>query len=82
MNRPTNIESPDAGSERPKQTGLVTLLFTDMVNSTALKHELGDRAAAELFRKHHEVIRETLKHVPQGEEIETAGDSFLITLMG
>ena len=63
---------------RKHRTGLVTLLFTDMVESTALKQHLGDRAAADLFRKHHELIRETLHRFPQGEEIETAGDSFFL----
>ena len=63
---------------RQHRTGLVTLLFTDMVGSTALKQKLGIQAAAELFRRHHELIRETLRQFPQGEEIETAGDSFLL----
>jgi sigma-B regulation protein RsbU (phosphoserine phosphatase) len=63
---------------RRHRTGLVTLLFTDMVGSTALKQQLGDRAAAALFEKHHALIRETLSQFPKGEEIETAGDSFLL----
>src|SRR5205085_2627881 len=45
---------------------------------TTLKQQLGDRAAAELFRKHHELVRQTLRRFPQAEEIETAGDSFLL----
>jgi serine/threonine-protein kinase len=63
---------------RKHRTGLVTLLFTDMVESTALKKELGDCAAADLFRTHHQLIREILRLFPQAEEIETAGDSFLL----
>jgi WD40 repeat protein/class 3 adenylate cyclase len=63
---------------RKHRTGLVTLLFTDMVGSTALKQQLGDKAAADLFRRHHDLIRETLRQFPQAEEIETAGDSFLL----
>jgi class 3 adenylate cyclase len=57
------------------RTGLVTLLFTDMVGSTALKQQLGNKAAADFFRRHDGLIRETLGQFPQGEEIETAGDS-------
>lgn len=34
------------------QTGLVTLLFTDIVASTALKQQLGDKAAVELLERH------------------------------
>src|SRR5713226_9104201 len=63
---------------RKHRTGLVTLLFTDMVGSTALKQRLGDGAAADLFRSHHDLIRETLRQFAQAEEIETEGDSFLL----
>jgi class 3 adenylate cyclase len=80
MNPP--VAEPDPGRvedfRRKHRTGLVTLLFTDMVGSTALKQQLGDRAAAELFRKHHELLRATLGRFPQAEEIETAGDSFML----
>lgn len=61
------------------RTGLITLLFTDMVDSTALKQRLGDRAGAAFFERHHQLVRQTLAGFPQGREIETAGDSFLLT---
>ena len=64
--------------QRKLRAGLVTLVFTDMVGSTARKHDLGDRVSAEVFRQHHQIVRETLGQFPQGEEIETAGDSFLL----
>jgi eukaryotic-like serine/threonine-protein kinase len=60
------------------RTGLVTLLFTDIVGSTALKQQLGDRAAAELFRRHDNLIRQTLGLFIDAEEIETPGDSFFL----
>jgi sigma-B regulation protein RsbU (phosphoserine phosphatase) len=63
---------------RRHRTGLVTVLFTDMVGSTALKHQLGDHAAADLFDQHHAIIRDTLRQFAEGEEIETAGDSFFL----
>jgi hypothetical protein len=47
--------------ERKHRTGLITILFTDMVGSTALKQQLGDKAASDRFRQHHLVIRETLR---------------------
>ncbi|MGA2865166.1 MAG: protein kinase [Verrucomicrobiota bacterium] len=58
------------------QTGLVTLLFTDIVASTALKQQLGDKAAVELLERHQRLVRETLRQFPGGQEIATAGDSF------
>jgi class 3 adenylate cyclase len=66
-----------AESSKPR-TGLVTLLFTDMVGSTALKQQLSDQGGAALFRNHHQLVRDLLGRFPTGQEIETAGDSFLI----
>jgi eukaryotic-like serine/threonine-protein kinase len=66
-----------AGSEKVP-TGLVTLVFIDIVGSVALKQQLGDRPAARLIETHHQLVRETLREAGAGKEIETAGDSFLI----
>ena len=59
--------------------GLITLLFTDIVDSTATKQRLGEQGAAALFRRHHELLRQVLAESSGGEEIETAGDSFFLT---
>jgi class 3 adenylate cyclase len=56
----------------------LTLLFTDIVDSTKLKQTFGDREAVLVIQRHHAVIREILGHFSEGEEIETAGDSFFI----
>ena len=60
--------------QRKHRTSLVTLVFTDMVGSTARKQQLGDRSSAEVFRQHHQIVRETLGQFPQGEEIKTVGE--------
>ncbi len=49
---------------RQHLTGLVTLLFTDMVDSTALKQRLGDHKAFELFQKHHQLVRDCRAQLP------------------
>ena len=65
--------------DKSKQQGrLATILFTDIVGSTDLKRQLGDRDAVALIKSHHALIREILAGFPEGEEIETAGDSFLL----
>lgn len=74
----TGLESPVSAESSKPRTGLVTLLFTDTVGSTALKQQLGDQGGALLFRKHHQLVRELLARFPTGQEIETAGDSFLM----
>ncbi len=78
-----SLPSPVTAGESPDQpvrhqTGLITIVFTDLVGSTALKQQLGDRAAAGLIQQHHGLVRELLRGFTGGEEIETAWDSFLI----
>jgi WD40 repeat protein/class 3 adenylate cyclase len=60
------------------RTGLVTLVFTDIVESTQLKQSLGDHAGATLIQQHRTLVRELLGQFPESSEIETAGDSFLL----
>jgi class 3 adenylate cyclase len=60
---------------------LATVLFTDIVGSTALAAELGDRAWRELLTKHHELVRRQLvRH--RGAEMDTAGDGFFASFDG
>src|SRR2546422_792953 len=63
---------------RKHRIGLVTLLFTDIVGSTKLKQVLGDHEAISLIQRHHAIVREILAGFPEGQEIETAGDSFFL----
>jgi WD40 repeat protein/class 3 adenylate cyclase/tRNA A-37 threonylcarbamoyl transferase component Bud32 len=57
----------------------VTLLFTDLAGSTALKQRLGDRQAVTLIQRHHALVRELLLPFQDAREISTAGDSFFLT---
>jgi class 3 adenylate cyclase len=60
---------------------LATVLFTDIVDSTALAAELGDRAWRELLTRHHELVRRQLvRH--RGTEMDTAGDGFFASFDG
>jgi WD40 repeat protein len=60
------------------RTGLLTIVFTDLVDSTALMQRLGNQAGATFLKRRRQLVREVLASFPQGEEIETAGDSFLL----
>jgi len=59
-------------------TGLLTLVLTDLVDSVALRRQLGDQAATTLLQTHRQIVRELLQPAADAEEIETAGDSFLL----
>jgi class 3 adenylate cyclase len=58
------------------QTELLTILFTDLENSTQIQREVGDREALRLTQKHREVISQELSTFV-AREIEWAGDSCL-----
>jgi pimeloyl-ACP methyl ester carboxylesterase len=70
---------PD-GEPEP-DTVLATVLFTDIVDSTATAAELGDRRWRELLQRHHDAVRrELMRH--RGREVDTAGDGFFATFDG
>src|SRR5439155_3382800 len=60
---------------------LATVLFTDIVDSTAKAAELGDRAWRELLERHHELIRRQLVRY-RGAELDVAGDGFFARFDG
>jgi class 3 adenylate cyclase len=62
------------------RTGLVTLAFTDLVDSTALLQQLGDQAGTTCLRQRRRILREVLHALSEAEAIETAADSFLLAL--
>ena len=60
---------------------LATVLFTDIVESTAKAVELGDRHWRELLERHHMLVRRELLRF-RGREIDTSGDGFFATFDG
>jgi class 3 adenylate cyclase len=60
---------------------LGTVLFTDIVNSTALASSVGDRGWADLVREHHHRVRGCLARY-RGTEMDTAGDGFFAMFDG
>jgi class 3 adenylate cyclase len=57
------------------------VLFTDIVGSTELATQLGDRAWRDLLGRHHAAVRRELDRW-RGREVDTAGDGFLATFDG
>src|SRR5271168_2337962 len=54
------------------QSGTVTLLFSDLVNSTELLQQAGDEAGQRLFQAHHKLITDAVNG-SGGEELEWLG---------
>jgi class 3 adenylate cyclase len=60
---------------------LATVLFTDIVGSTAKAAQMGGRAWRELLERHHTVVRGHLGRF-RGREVDTAGDGVFATFDG
>jgi class 3 adenylate cyclase len=74
--RPRTISGARAG---PPVQSLLTILFTDIEDSTALTQKLGDaRAQAEIVRTHNAFVREALT-ARGGSEIKHTGDGIMGT---
>ena len=56
----------------------VTIMFTDVVGSTAMNQRLGDQKTRQVMRAHDELIRNhTRNH--SGVEVKSMGDGFMLT---
>ena len=69
-------ERPDL-SNQAAPDGTVTLLFSDIENSTARTAELGDARWVELLRKHNAIVRAELAN-HGGFEVKSMGDGFML----
>ena len=69
----------DGSQDRPTDSRrLATVLFTDVVGSTARSAELGDAAWKVMLESHHSAVRRELE-LHGGHELSTAGDGFFAT---
>jgi class 3 adenylate cyclase len=66
---------------RPPERVLATVLFTDIVDSTAHAARLGDQAWRELLDRHDSFVRKEVGRY-QGELVKTTGDGVLATFDG
>jgi class 3 adenylate cyclase/tetratricopeptide (TPR) repeat protein len=57
-------------------SGLVSIVFTDLVGSTELSQQLGDHAADEVRRAHFQLLRSAIA-ASGGTEVKTIGDAVM-----
>jgi class 3 adenylate cyclase/Cdc6-like AAA superfamily ATPase len=78
-----DVVAESVGRERPEiathaaPDGTVTIMFSDIEDSTILTERLGDQAWQDLLRKHNMLIREQLR-AHDGYEVKTMGDGFMV----
>jgi pimeloyl-ACP methyl ester carboxylesterase len=75
------VRESGAWEESEPDRALATVLFTDIVGSTAKAVELGDARWRELLADHHSLIRRQLVRF-RGRELDTAGDGFFASFDG
>jgi class 3 adenylate cyclase len=61
----------------PAPDGTVTLMFSDIEDSTVLTEQLGDQRWQELLRRHNALVREQIR-AHGGFEVKTMGDGFMV----
>ena len=64
------------GGPNARDPGIRTILFTDIVDSTPMTHQMGDEAAMELLEVHDRIVRDVLTTFG-GREIKHTGDGIM-----
>jgi class 3 adenylate cyclase len=64
------------GKENDRDPGIRTVLFTDIVDSTALTQRLGDVGAMAFLRVHDRIVRDALR-AWNGREVKHTGDGIM-----
>jgi serine/threonine-protein kinase len=64
--------------QEPASSRLMVLMFTDLVNSTRLKRELGLERYRPLAQRHDHFIHEALTIAPSGRVLQDNGDGYFI----
>jgi class 3 adenylate cyclase len=77
----TSARSFGVAPEGPGERVLATVLFTDIVDSTATLERLGDTAWRDLLTAHNRRVRDDL-NLYRGREVGTTGDGFLAVFDG
>jgi class 3 adenylate cyclase len=68
------------GSNNDRDPGIRTVLFTDIVDSTALTQSLGDEAAMAMLGLHDSVVRKALSD-SGGREVKHTGDGIMASFV-
>ncbi|MGI8890945.1 MAG: nickel-binding protein [Chthoniobacterales bacterium] len=63
-----------------QDSGIRTILFTDMVDSTSITQAIGDEAAMAILQAHDETVRSALKE-QGGREVKHTGDGIMASFV-
>lgn len=72
-----NNQEPPGLSSKAYPTKMLVILFTDIVGSTALKAELGDRVAKILDDEHKRLLLDALEEIENAQVLRVEGDAYI-----
>ena len=67
--------------KKDEKQQIITVMFTDIVGSTALTQSLGDEGAQKVVRTHNKIVRDALV-AHNGKEIKHTGDGIMASFPG
>lgn len=71
------VQDPASAKTKPiSDSAFRAIMFTDIVGSTEMTAQLGDRMAVELLRAHDAILRRSLRH-HGGSEVKHLGDGIM-----
>lgn len=80
--RPETQRAEAVGAEEAQLARvLATVMFTDIVDSSAMAAQMGDRTWRNVVERHHSIVRNLLARY-RGDEVDTAGDGFFARFDG
>jgi class 3 adenylate cyclase len=68
------------GNGRSRDSAVRSIMFTDLVDSTAVTESLGDDAAMELVKAHDDIVRAALGEF-EGHEVKHLGDGIMASFI-
>jgi len=71
---------PGAASQTNRDSGVRTVLFTDIANSTEMTYRYGDRATMAMLSVHDGVVRKALRE-NHGREVKHTGDGIMAAFL-
>jgi class 3 adenylate cyclase len=74
------VSDPDESQMPIAESAFRTILFTDLVDSTAIHDRLGDEAALEVLNRHNAIVRDALA-LHRGREIKHTGDGIMASFV-
>jgi class 3 adenylate cyclase/pimeloyl-ACP methyl ester carboxylesterase len=74
----TASDTVPAAAPAPTPSAFRAVLFSDLVDHTAMMQRLGDAAGREILREHERIVRDTLREFG-GNEVKSDGDGFMVS---